>query len=57
MVAQVLAGSYGNARRIRDLQAIAVPLLLNLEPAAFEETMSILQPADFANGYNDYVSK
>jgi predicted RND superfamily exporter protein len=29
---------------IRDLQSIAVPLLLNLEPAAFEQTMSILQP-------------
>src|SRR6266478_5083038 len=29
---------------IRDLQSIAVPLLLNLEPAAFDETMSILQP-------------
>jgi predicted RND superfamily exporter protein len=29
---------------IRDLQSIAVPLLLNLEPAAFEQAMSILQP-------------
>ena len=29
---------------VRDLQSIAVPLLLNLEPAAFEKTMSILQP-------------
>jgi predicted RND superfamily exporter protein len=29
---------------IRDLQSIAVPLLLNLEPAAFDKTMSILQP-------------
>src|SRR5213082_127229 len=29
---------------IRDLQSIAVPLLLNLEPAAFDQTMSILQP-------------
>lgn len=29
---------------IRDLQSIALPLLLNLEPAAFEETLSILQP-------------
>src|SRR6266404_5344075 len=29
---------------IRDLQAIAVPLLLNLEPTVFNETMSILQP-------------
>jgi predicted RND superfamily exporter protein len=29
---------------IRDLQSIAVPLLLNLEPAAFSETMATLQP-------------
>ena len=29
---------------IRDLQSIAVPLLLNLEPAEFAQTMSILQP-------------
>jgi predicted RND superfamily exporter protein len=29
---------------IRDLQSIAVPLLLNLEPAAFAQTISILQP-------------
>ena len=29
---------------IRDLQSIAVPLLLNLEPSAFAETISILQP-------------
>jgi predicted RND superfamily exporter protein len=29
---------------IRDLHAIAVPLLLNLEPTAFEQTMSILRP-------------
>src|SRR5437588_3625058 len=29
---------------IRDLQSIAVPLLLNLDPQAFDETMSILQP-------------
>jgi predicted RND superfamily exporter protein len=29
---------------IRDLQSIAVPLLLNLEPPAFDQTMSILQP-------------
>src|SRR5438105_1805873 len=29
---------------IRDLQSIAVPLLLNLEPRAFADTMSILQP-------------
>ncbi|HVF73176.1 MAG TPA: MMPL family transporter [Chthoniobacterales bacterium] len=30
---------------VRDLQSIAVPLLLNLEPAAFAETISMLEPA------------
>ncbi len=30
---------------VRDLQSIAVPLLLNLEPAAFDETVQLLQPA------------
>lgn len=30
---------------IRDLQAIALPLLLNLEPRAFDETISVLDPA------------
>src|SRR3954471_18477278 len=29
---------------VRDLQSIAVPLLLNLEPAAFDETLALLQP-------------
>src|SRR5207253_4722826 len=29
---------------IRDLQLIAVPLLLNLKPNAFRETISVLQP-------------
>ena len=29
---------------IRDLQSIAVPLLLNLEPHVFDDTISILQP-------------
>src|SRR5213595_781332 len=29
---------------IRDLESMAVPLLLNLEPPVFKETMSILQP-------------
>ncbi|PYL04567.1 MAG: hypothetical protein DME31_03175 [Verrucomicrobia bacterium] len=43
--ARVLAGSpMATSEGIRDLQSIAVPLLLNLEPAAFDETMSILQP-------------
>src|SRR5256886_13906875 len=42
---RVLAGSpVESPDGIRDLQSIAVPLLLNLEPAAFEQTMSILQP-------------
>jgi predicted RND superfamily exporter protein len=43
--ARVLAGSpMTTADGIRDLQSIAVPLLLNLEPSAFEDAMSILQP-------------
>src|SRR5256886_16330308 len=29
---------------VRDLQSIAVPLLLNLDPAAFDETLTLLQP-------------
>ena len=42
--ARVLAGSpMTTAEGIRDLQSIAVPLLLNLEPRAFDEAMSILQ--------------
>src|SRR6059058_554294 len=42
---RVLAGSpMETPDGIRDLQWIAIPLLLNLEPAAFEQTMSILQP-------------
>ena len=43
--ARVLAGSpMTTADGIRDLQSIAVPLVLNLEPSAFDEAMSILQP-------------
>src|ERR1043165_1519294 len=43
--ARVLAGSpMATPEGIRDLQSIAVPLLLNLEPPAFDQTMSILQP-------------
>src|SRR6476646_1682545 len=43
--ARVLAGSpMATPEGIRDLQSMAVPLLLNLEPAVFNETMSILQP-------------
>src|SRR5438270_13258335 len=42
---RLLAGSpISTADGIRDLQSIAVPLLLNLEPRAFDDTMSILQP-------------
>src|SRR5690242_9335519 len=42
---RVLAGSpMESPEGIRDLQSIAVPLLLNLAPAAFEQTMSVLQP-------------
>src|SRR5437660_9696660 len=29
---------------VRDLQSIAAPLLLNLEPAAFDQTIATLQP-------------
>src|SRR5262249_45820480 len=43
--ARVLAGSpMTTPDGIRDLQSIAVPLLLNLEPSAFDEAMSLLQP-------------
>jgi uncharacterized protein len=43
--ARVLAGSpMATPEGIRDLQSMAVPLLLNLEPTVFDETMSILQP-------------
>src|SRR6266478_3839063 len=42
---RLLAGSpMSTADGIRDLQSIAVPLLLNLEPATFDQAMSILQP-------------
>src|SRR5690348_15583914 len=42
---RVLAGSpMETPEGIRDLQTIAVPLLLNLEPAAFAQTMQTVQP-------------
>jgi uncharacterized protein len=42
---RVLAGSpMSTPDGIRDLQSIAVPLLLNLEPSAFHGTISVLQP-------------
>ena len=43
---RVLAGTpIETPEGVRDLQSIAVPLLLNLEPAAFDETLALLQPA------------
>ncbi len=43
---RVLAGSpMETPDGIRDLQGMAVPLLLNLEPHAFANTMAMLQPA------------
>src|SRR5438132_14314048 len=42
---RVLAGSpMETPEGVRDLESIAVPLLLNLEPGAFAQTTSILQP-------------
>lgn len=47
--ARVLGGSpIETPEGIKDLQSIAVPLLLNLEPAAFDETIPALQPAKIA---------
>ena len=46
---RVLAGSpMETPDGVRDLQNMAVPLLLNLDPAAFNETMSILQTGEDA---------
>src|ERR1700716_2113049 len=43
---RVLAGApIETPEGIHDLQSIALPLLLNLEPAAFDETLALLQPA------------
>jgi predicted RND superfamily exporter protein len=42
---RALAGSpMATPEGIRDLQSMAVPLLLNLEPRVFDQTMAILQP-------------
>ena len=42
---RVLAGSpMETPDGVRDLQSIAIPLLMNLEPPEFEKAMSILQP-------------
>src|SRR5438034_5126805 len=47
---RVLAGSpIATPDGIRDLQSIAVPLLLNLEPNVFNQTMSVLQPQKIRN--------
>ena len=47
---RVLAGSpMSTPDGIRDLQSIAVPLLLNLEPDSFRETMLVLQPERIAD--------
>src|SRR5438094_2054313 len=43
--ARVLGGSpMATPEGIRDLQSMGVPLLLNLEPATFDQAISILQP-------------
>src|SRR5436309_15032887 len=50
---RVLAGSpMATPDGIRDLQSIAVPLLLNLEPSVFDETISILQPRKIRDRYH-----
>ena len=42
---RVLAGSpMETPEGVHDLQGIAVPLLLNLDPQAFDETIAVLQP-------------
>ena len=44
---RVLAGSpMETPEGVHDLQGLAVPLLLNLEPQAFAETIAVLQPAN-----------
>ena len=43
---RVLAGSpMETPEGVKDLQAIALPLVLNLDPAAFDDTVASLQPA------------
>src|SRR3954452_17414924 len=43
---RVLSGvPFESPEGVRDLQSIALPLLLNLEPQAFDETLALLQPA------------
>ncbi len=51
--ARVLAGSpMATSEGIRDLQSMAVPLLLNLEPATFDQAISILQPEKIRDRLN-----
>jgi predicted RND superfamily exporter protein len=46
-VTRILSGSpMETPEGVRDLQGLAVPLLLNLDPVAFGETISILQPTN-----------
>ncbi len=46
-VTRVLSGSpMETPEGMRDLQGLTVPLLLNLEPKAFDETVAVLQPAN-----------
>src|SRR5215213_7792987 len=46
---RVLAGTpIETPEGILDLQSIAVPLLLNLEPAEFEQTLGLLEPSKIA---------
>jgi predicted RND superfamily exporter protein len=51
--ARALAGSpMATPEGVRDLQSIAVPLLLNLEPATFDQAISILQPEKIRDRLN-----
>ncbi len=46
-VTRTLSGSpMETPEGVRDLQGLAVPLLLNLEPQAFADTVAVLQPAN-----------
>src|SRR5437762_5067900 len=48
--ARVLSGApIETPEGIRDLQSIALPLLLNLEPSAFDDAVALLQPDKIRN--------
>ncbi len=50
---RVLGGSpMESPEAVRDLQGIAIPLLLNLDPKAFDETVAVLQPDRLAARLN-----